>query len=231
MPTDKEWIKNLVNIISSDEKIAAVASNNILPKEIWETYNFWEKIATSMTVEHIGKGLCTKGDIYRKSILEKIGLFDSKTYKNTSEDSDIALKLQLEGYKIISGLNYEKIPTVLHLHGSHNTKLIKFLKKYLQFGEGMGAFTRKWKLKIFTLFRKDFIKQYFRLVSFGLIVPKINLLVLLFLGFMALRLGAVSYQRTHFTPAMFLTPPIAFSGYILWSIGFLVGFVRGKQRF
>jgi GT2 family glycosyltransferase len=226
VPEDKDWIKKLVDIISSDERIAAVGSNVVLPKEVWDTYGFLEKIVTAGNVNRVGMGISNKGDVYRKSSLEEVGYFSSGDFRVAGEDVDLLHKLALRGYFVLSGHNAHA-PTILHLHGHHQLGIIKALKKYLQFGETAGVLARKWKRKVLKAYSRDYIK----LMSLGLFIPKINIPILILLFLVSIKSAFLSFKRTKFIPVIFIQPFFSLIGYVLWSIGFLVGVVRGKQKF
>ncbi len=80
-----------------------------------------------------------KFNAFRKSILEKVGFFDEKTFFTGGEDVDLWLKLKKRG-KII------KVNTgLLHMHP--NYKGNKTIEKKKQNGSINGALFRRWGIK------------------------------------------------------------------------------------
>ncbi len=76
---------------------------------------------------------------FRKSSLEKVGLFDEKTFFTGGEDVDIWLKLKKEG-------KVEKVKTgLLHIHPNYRGN--KTVEKRKQNGSINGILLRRWGIK------------------------------------------------------------------------------------
>lgn len=98
---DKDWLANLMPYFE-DEKVAAVSGLTKLgnSKNIWSAlggYNveYRQSKINQESVDH----LSTCNTIYRKSVLDKVGLFDNKFIYG--QDNELSYRIIEAGYKLI----------------------------------------------------------------------------------------------------------------------------------
>ncbi len=113
LPTNAELAKLVIPLLKSEGAIAAYPTI-ILPQEVWNKYNFWEKCLLCRTVEKEYHSLSAKFDVVERQVFQKIGGFDEAHYGSDvsmgGEDADVHIRLKKVG---------QVIPTkakVLHLH-------------------------------------------------------------------------------------------------------------------
>lgn len=131
----ENWMEESMKLF--DGRTAVVNSRIILPKNIWLGFGFWNRIFFSKFLKPrklICEGKC---DIWRKDILNKIGLF-SGDFRVAGEDFDLFCRLRENGYKLRSSNLLVK-----HIMSSHQLGFWKYFRKELQYGEARGAILRK----------------------------------------------------------------------------------------
>lgn len=123
-----KWIEELVNAINSDEKLGMCASKMLFMKNpelinstgicISRSGACWDRGMFKRDegqYESIGEvfGPCAGAALYRKSMLDEIGLFDEDFYAYM-EDADLAFRGRLAGWKCL----YVPKAVVYHAHGA-----------------------------------------------------------------------------------------------------------------
>jgi glycosyltransferase involved in cell wall biosynthesis len=229
-PSSKNWLSQMVKALYSDEDIVCSTSPIVTPKRVWDKYGFWQKIYTLRSfkretmssqkkpvfVDEIGGDKC---DMFKKSFLEKIGGFDSKTYRVAGEDADVVNKIKIAGYKII------RIPLpVIHMHGARSFGPRYTWKKALQLSEASGVLYRKYGFK-HSKYWNELTKS---IVYISLLIPFINVISALII---ILEIGYFTYQAAVETksPKVALVPFNKFITDIMNIIGFLRGYFTSKQ--
>ncbi|SVC62616.1 uncharacterized protein METZ01_LOCUS315470, partial [marine metagenome] len=166
----------LAKLLSSmDEETTQAAFHYVdHPREIWEKYNFWQKCLFSRLLDKRFYGLDGKFDLFRKSILIDVGMFDTATFRSAGEDGDIVKKIESVGIlkKTEAG--------IIHIHDNNpNYSLKSYLLKHAQLSEAQGALYRKHGItSIIELFRAFFreslllmlLVPYLRYISIFLIL-------------------------------------------------------------
>ena len=114
LPTENELSKLMAPVLK-DSDIIATYPLVVHPRDVWLSYNFWQKCLFATVVGKESPGLNGKFDCYKKEIFLKIGGYDEKRYSHFigAEDANMHWRLKREG-KIV--------PTearVLHLHGNN----------------------------------------------------------------------------------------------------------------
>ncbi|MBM3233182.1 glycosyltransferase family 2 protein [Candidatus Pacearchaeota archaeon] len=132
VPSTKNWLSNLIEPFKDKEVVASVSKVQ-LPEELWQPMSIFAKALILKERGTITSLLDGKGGAYRKSVMEKIGLFDEKTFKTAGEDFDTYIKL-----KKIGKIAYPDAK-VLHLHP---TAFVKRIRKDYQYANGYGALVR-----------------------------------------------------------------------------------------
>lgn len=113
LPTKGE-LRKLIKPFLSDMSVVATYPILLHPKDVWLTYNFWQKCLFARSVETEIPSMNGKFDCYKKKTFLQIGGYDEKRFHHSmgTEDADMRFRLTKEG-KII--------PTearVVHLHGA-----------------------------------------------------------------------------------------------------------------
>jgi len=112
-PKTKNELKKLVTPVLSSQNIVASYPTAIVPRDVWDSYNFWQKYRFTRL---LGKevGFNAKFDCIRKDIFLKVGGFDEKRFARDEaiggEDADLYLRLKKEGELVLSTAE------VIHYH-------------------------------------------------------------------------------------------------------------------
>lgn len=112
-PSTTKEMQKLVKPFLDSEKIVATYPTAVVPKAIWESYNFWQKYRFTRL---LGKeiGFNAKFDCIRKDVFNKVGGFDEKRFARDEsiggEDADLYLRLKKYGELVHSTAE------VIHYH-------------------------------------------------------------------------------------------------------------------
>ncbi|MEK7502025.1 MAG: glycosyltransferase family 2 protein [Patescibacteria group bacterium] len=113
LPSDHE-IEKLVEPFGKDLKVVASYPKVILPKNVWDTYNFWQKCLFSRSVDKESAGFNGKFDCVKKKAFVRVGGFNEISFGGDvsvgGEDADLYLRLENKGKLILSKAK------VIHLH-------------------------------------------------------------------------------------------------------------------
>jgi glycosyltransferase involved in cell wall biosynthesis len=119
-PATKYEMQKLVTPVISSSNVVASYPTAIVPKDVWETYNFWQKYRfTRMLGNEVGFN--GKFDCIRREAFLKVGGFDEQRFARDEaiggEDADLFLRLKKIGELVHSSAE------VIHYHylGSHYT--------------------------------------------------------------------------------------------------------------
>lgn len=145
LPSSDE-IEKLTKPLRNDTRVVATYSTIILPKEIWQSYNFWQQLLFNRSVGRESPGLNGKFDCHRRNTFLKIGGFDDKYFGQGGtiggEDGDLHLRLQKEGSIVLSDAK------VIHLHYlGENYSFRDFLQNRKLLSRTYGRLIRiRWRL-------------------------------------------------------------------------------------
>lgn len=110
----KNELSKLVKPFFSDSDVVATYSSIILPRRVWVTYNFWQKLLSARAVDKKQPGLNGKFDCISKKVYRNIGGFNVTQYGHHinvgADDADLHLRLAKKG-KVIKAKS-----EVIHLH-------------------------------------------------------------------------------------------------------------------
>lgn len=122
-----KWVEGLVKAINSDENVGMCASKMLFMKNpelinsagicisrsgaCWDRGMFERDKGQYESIEEVF-GPCSGAAMYRKSMLEEIGLFDEDFYAYM-EDADLAFRGRLAGWKCL----YVPNAVIYHAHG------------------------------------------------------------------------------------------------------------------
>jgi len=213
-------LKHLITPFSN-EKVVAVGHADIHPTELWEKYNFWQKCFFARFMNRNSVGINGQFDAFRKSALEKVGMFDGVHFKSAGEDGDIVWKLQRIG-KIAN-----TDARIVHLHKiDPNFSWKDIIRKQMQYSEAQGALLARGR--IFGIYQ--LAKSFFReMLLIALLIPFMNLIsviiIIIYSFFYTGRVFAEEYKN----PRIIILP---FFNFLLLFVSFfysLRGFIYGKQ--
>lgn len=205
-----------------DEKVGASYPTLLHPREVWETYNFWQKAMFSRFVGKRIPLLTGKFDCYSMDALRIVGNFDNKTFRTSGEDGDLKHRLQAAQLKMIPAR-----VEVVHVHNREKKFSVKqYVKKEAQIAEGQGVKLRKYGPGSL----KNFLMVFFRqIILIGLLIPYINIIFLFILIiFMFSYTRLVYFTKDSFFNKLIL-PFVNFSLLPISTFYSLRGFLSKKQ--
>ena len=191
------------------------------PREIWEKYNFWQKCLFSRLLDKKFYGLDGKFDIFRKSTLIEIGVFDNATFRSAGEDGDIIRKIESVGIlkKTEAG--------IIHIHDNNPKYSLKsYLLKHAQLAEAQGALYRKHGITSIMEFFRAFFRECLLLM---LLVPYLRYFSVLLIFLYSFYYTKNVYITEYNNPRILLLPFINISLIFISFFYSLKGFVTGKQ--
>lgn len=113
LPSDHE-VEKLTEPFRKDSEVVASYPKVILPENVWNTYNFWQKCLFVRSVGKESPGFNGKFDCVRRNIFLQIGGFNDKIFGEDisigGEDADLYLRLEKKGKIVLSKAK------VIHLH-------------------------------------------------------------------------------------------------------------------
>lgn len=132
IPENGKWLKTLIEPLK-DKGVVASVSKVELPYKIWKKFDFFTRILTIKEQKAVTPLLDEKGCAYKKTALEKTGLFCGEKFKTAGEDFDMYIKLKKLGH-----ISYPDCK----LYHFHYNSFKKRLKKELQLANGFGALVK-----------------------------------------------------------------------------------------
>jgi glycosyltransferase involved in cell wall biosynthesis len=218
---EKDALEKLVEPFS-DTKVVTTGHVSTFPYAQWKKYSFWKKCFFARFVGKEFSGINGQFDCFRKDALEKVGLFDGKTFRSAGEDADILYKL-----KKIGKIAYPKAK-IIHLQSlDQNFSYKDIIFKQKQHSEARGTLLRLGRIGGFANICKIFFRE---IMIISLLVPFLNIVSLvLIVGYSFIYTWPV-YLEEYKNPRILLLP--FFNIYLLF-VGFyysLRGFIYGKQR-
>jgi len=220
-----KWLDNMIKVMDSNNNIAVVRSNLFLPREIWESYDFWNKLSTlDQYIRYVKKIRFERPTMFRKEILAKFNYYDNKTFRIAGEDTDLCIKISKENYLMPSGKT-----DIIHKHGMYNLSLIDHLfKKALPLAEAAGVIFRK-HFFVGNKLRNGLV--YSALYLLALIPSDLNKLFMFLILILALiyTLRALFYIKLNIR--LLFLPLFKILKDLISIFGFWKGFITGKQEF
>ena len=221
--TDADLEENL-RLLTPDR--VAVASSVTLPRENWETYNFWGQALMARWVGTVQQGISGKFDLIRADVFHRIGGYDTANFSFAGEDMDLCVRLSHEGEVFVA-------PTeVIHLHNqSGQTSWQDLFRKHYQLAESFGALFRKWGFRLRQVpyashFSHHLAKYLYLLLPFCLLYPKYLIPFLL----LATNFTNAEVWRI-LSPKKLLFLVLNPSLFLVGAVGTAKGFITGTQRF
>ena len=220
------WLNEMIKIYNSNDKIGAVTSKLVIPREYWNKFSFYDKINMFKDYEVGLKNKQKEGrpTLFNKKLLFKLGLYDDKTFRIAGEDTDLKWKILEHDYKIIhSNTN------MLHLHGFYKLSLKKQLfNKALPLAEATGVNFSKHGIK--SLPNKYWNPISSTILYGSLLIPYVNIIALILILVLIITYILKILQHTK-DKHIIISPFFKLFKDILTIIGFWKGFLTRKQEF
>ncbi|MDI6777751.1 MAG: glycosyltransferase family 2 protein [Patescibacteria group bacterium] len=218
---EKEALEKLVEPFV-DEKV--VASTHVVahPMEIWKKYNFWQKCFFARLAGKDFSGIDGKFDCFRKSALERVGLFDEINFKTAGEDGDVVFKLKKIG-KVV-----DTKARIIHLHKIDPKFSWKdIVHKQKQYSEAQGALLARSRIRNAYSLGRSFFRE---ILLISLIIPYLRIptviLILLYSFYYTELVYLEEYKDKRIVVLPFLNIFLLFVS-LVYS---LKGFIYGKQK-
>ena len=107
-------LRKLVAPLSADPTASAAYPIQLMPREVWRKFPFWQKFLFASAVERVGHMRCAMFDAVRRDIYMKAGGFNEKRFTATcgygGEDNDAQVRFSRLGKQLFSEAR------VVHLH-------------------------------------------------------------------------------------------------------------------
>jgi GT2 family glycosyltransferase len=218
---EKDSLEKLVEPFG-EEQVAAATHRVAHPMEIWNKYNFWQKCFFARQAGKTQSGIDGKFDCFRKSALEKTGLFDEIRFRTAGEDGDMVYKIGKIG-KIV----FTKA-TIVHLHKIDPRFSWKdIVYKQAQYSEAKGVLFRRGRIRG----TKQLAKTFFReILLIALLVPYLNILSIFLIILYSFLYTKIVFLKEYKDKRILILP--FFNIFLLFvSLAYSIkGIAYGKQR-
>lgn len=123
----KDELEKLVEPLLENSSVVATYPTTILPREIWNEYNFWQKMYMISDLDNETPLMNAKFDCFRREVFTRIGGYDEKNFGGESniggEDAELSLRTRKEGTVAPT------LAKIIHLHYMGSNYSIKDLLK------------------------------------------------------------------------------------------------------
>jgi len=217
----KDSLEKLIAPLKNKNVVASYHSV-IHPFEIWNQYNFWEKVYFARLVGKRFSGLDGKFDCFKKEALQKIGFFDEKRFRTAGEDGDVFFKLQQIGQVVLSKAE------IIHLHKIDTQfGLREIIYKQAQYSEVQGVLLRWGRIRTI----KGFLRAFFKEILLGAIFfPYLRVLGLFLVAIYVFFYSKIIYLKEYKNPRFLLVPFLNFFLLFVSLFYSFKGFIYGKQK-
>lgn len=205
-----------------DEKVVAATHIVVHPMEVWNKYNFWQKCFFARLAGKDFSGIDGKFDCFRRSALEKVGLFDEKHFRSAGEDGDIVFKLKKIG-KI-----YQTKAKIVHLHKIDPSFSWKdIVRKQAQYSEAQGTLLSRGRIGNIYALAKSFFRE---ILLLGLIIPSIRPIAVILIVLYSILYTKLVFQKEYRDKRIFLLPLLNIWLLFVSFFYSFRGLIYGKQR-
>ena len=217
----KGELKKIARLFEN-KNVVAVSHSVILPLEIWQKYNFWQKCFFSRKVGKKERGIDGKFDGFRRQALLVAGLFDEKHFHSAGEDGDMVFKLKKIGKVVYSDAE------IVHLHQiSPDFSWRDIIRKQKQYSEAQGALMRLRRITG----AKNIARTFFReILVVCLLIPYVNLAAAALIIFYSFYYTKLAYLREYKNPRVLVLPFLNIFLLLVSLFYSVKGFIYGKQR-
>lgn len=205
-----------------DIGVVAAGHADIHPIGLWKKYNFWQKCFFARFRNRKDIGINGQFDCFRKSALERVGLFDEKNFRTAGEDADVVYNLRKIGKVAGSAAK------TIHLHKiDPNFSWQDIVRKQAQYSEAQGALLRRGRIGKIIIFVRSFFRE---ILIVALLVPYVRILSLVLIALYSFLYTKNVYFEKYRDKRILILP--FFNIYLLFVGLFysLRGFLYGKQR-
>jgi len=220
-PLAMDAVARAVQRVREDPNPLTWAGPTVLhPRELWEGYDFWNKLWFSREAGRICRGcVAAKFDVFRKEGFERLGHLDDEAFRFCG-DADFYLRLQAAGGHLVAS-DVE----IIHAHGVGKRDGLKdYLLREMLYGEMAGALRRHYPLDRSGRWYGVMTKP---LLCIGSLIPHVW-----WFSWPLLLLYAICYRPGAYTiPDLrtFLTPLFNLAGLYAFTMGYARGLFTGKQ--
>jgi glycosyltransferase involved in cell wall biosynthesis len=195
LPSKKE-ISLIMRPALEKNDISASTSFTVMPKKVWNKYNFWEKCMFCPALEKDLRAFTGKFSYINKKLYLKAGGFDEKNFNPDvgGEDTDLTIRLKKVGKMV------ETNARVIHLHYlGKNYSLKSWILNRKLLARSYGKIMRMHKHNLSLQSMLLVIKPCLALFSFALFLFPYN--------FLPIIAFALIYMRAMYTTKETLTDP------------------------
>lgn len=193
------------------------------PVEVWRTYNFWQKCLFSRYSGRARDLPTGKFDIYERSVLMEVGLFDEVHYRTAGEDGDLNARLLSSGRRLALAE-----VEVVHVHTRDpEFSLWRLYRKEAQIAEAYGALLRHWRVPDPEALPLLWFRQLMLLAA---LIPRLRKAAGAAVLLYAYGYTARVYRECYRDPRVLALPFVNVSLIPLTSVYALRGLLSGRQR-
>lgn len=214
-------LERLVEPLRENENVVMAYHFVDHPLEVWETYGFWQKCFFARQAGRRQSGMDGKFDCFRKSALEKVGLFDGETFFRAGEDGDMFRKLARYGAIVKADAG------ILHLHDlDPNFNMANIVHKHAQYAESQGAIFRRYGLASV----KECVRVFFReIMVLVLFIPGIRVVGLLCVAVYSVAYCGILFAKEWRNVRILLVPFLNVFLLFVSCVFSARGFIQGRQ--
>lgn len=204
LPSGRE-ISLIMKPALREDNISASKSDILMPKKIWNKYNFWEKCMFAPAVEKDLRGFTGKFNYVNKKLYLKAGGYDEKNFNASvgGEDTDLMIRLKKIG-KVA-----ETNAKVIHLHYlGKNYSIVNWILNRKLLARTYGKVIRMHKFNLASQPQLLIIKPCLALFSFMVFIFPYNVLPVIAFSLLYMRVMYTT-KSTFTNPRIILLPFIS----------------------
>ncbi len=218
---DPDALEKLIKPFS-DEKVAAAGHISTFPHSAWKKFGFWQKCFFSRFVGKELPGINGQFDCFRRSALEKAGLFDGGKFRSAGEDADMVFRISKLGRVVRTDAKLVHLQNTSPDFGPRD-----IIWKQKQHSEARGALLASGRIRGVSAIVKNFFREILLLALF---IPFINIISIIIIIIYSFAYTGRVFIEEYRDPRIFLLPLL---NIYLMFVGFVysvIGFVHGKQK-
>ena len=201
LPSGREVDLLMAPVIQGDDNIAVIGSITLMPKYVWNKYNFWEKCLLARSVDKEVEGFNGKFNYVNKKLYLKVGGFDEKIF--WGEDADFIMRIKKIG-KVV-----ETNARVIHLHYiGDNYSIADWILNRKLLARDYGKVIRMHKFNLPLGILLVLIKPALAFASFIPFLFPYNFLTMIIFSFLYMQIMYTT-RETLLNPRIFLLPFIS----------------------